>query len=49
MPRDARAYLADMMESCDALVWAILEHDIPVLRRECATLTLRVPSEGKPD
>ena len=113
MPRDARAYLADMIESCDAIVlavrgldlgayqsnrlvrssverefiiigeaaaalariapevfeaitrargivdfrnqltheypsvddgvvWAIAEHDVPVLRRECAALILRV-------
>ena len=104
MPRDARAYLADVIEACDAitvavrgltlagyesnrlvrssverefiiigeavaalariapeafdaitrarrtvddaLVWAIVEHDVPVLRRECAALIRRiVPGE----
>lgn len=53
MPRDKRAYLADIVESCvdfrnqltheyptvdDALVWAILENDVPALWRECAAL-----------
>ena len=26
----------------DAVVWAIVEHDVPVLRRECAALIQRV-------
>jgi len=26
----------------DALVWAVVEHDVPVLRRECAALIQRV-------
>ncbi len=26
----------------DAIVWAIVEHDVPVLRRECASLIQRV-------
>jgi len=31
----------------DALVWAIVEHDVPVLRRECAALIRRVaPEDG---
>jgi len=47
MPRDERAYLADIVEACDAillavrsdaLVWAIIQKDIPVLRQQCATL-----------
>jgi len=84
MPRDARAYLVDIVESCDAitaaalarfapeifdaitrarrivdfrnqltheypavddaLVWAIVERDVPVLRRECAALIQGVAS-----
>jgi uncharacterized protein with HEPN domain len=31
----------------DALVWAVVEHDVPVLRRECAALIQRVaPPDG---
>lgn len=26
----------------DAVVWAVVEHDVPVLRRECAALIQRV-------
>ena len=26
----------------DALVWAVVEHDVPVLRRECAVLIQRI-------
>ena len=29
----------------DALVWAIVEHDVPVLRRECAALIHRIVPE----
>jgi uncharacterized protein with HEPN domain len=32
----------------NALVWAIVEHDVPVLRRECAVLIPRVAPEDKP-
>ena len=31
----------------DALVWVIVEHDVPVLRRECAALIVRVAPEEK--
>lgn len=31
----------------DAIVWAIVEHDVPVLRRECASLIQRVTREDK--
>lgn len=31
----------------DALVWAIIETDVPVLRRECAELIDRHPSENE--
>lgn len=31
----------------DALVWAIVEHDVPMLRRECAALIQRVVPEDK--
>lgn len=55
MPRDERAYLTDILESCDAigsavrtlnlvddaLVWAIVETDVPVLQRECAEIMER--------
>jgi len=47
MPRDARAYLSDITDSCDAIVWAIVEHDVPVLRRECASLILRVTPDNE--
>ena len=30
----------------DALVWAVVEHDVPVLRRECAALIQRITSAG---
>ena len=32
----------------DALVWAIVEHDVPVLRTECAVLLERNAAEGEP-
>ncbi len=47
MPRDARAYLSDITESCDAIVWAIVEHDVPVLRRECVSHIQRITREGE--
>jgi uncharacterized protein with HEPN domain len=31
----------------DALVWAIVEHDIPVLRRECAALIHSIAAEDE--
>jgi uncharacterized protein with HEPN domain len=31
----------------DAIVWAIIEHDVPVLRRECASHIQRVTREGE--
>ena len=31
----------------DAIVWAIVEHDVPVLRCECASLIQRVVPEGE--
>lgn len=48
MPRDERAYLVDIVDFRnqltheyptvdDALVWAIIVKDVPVLSRECAT------------
>ncbi len=33
----------------DALVWAIIETDVPVLRRECAELMKRSGSAGEED
>jgi uncharacterized protein with HEPN domain len=33
----------------DALVWAIVEHDVPVLRRECSALAERVVPEDTED
>ena len=31
----------------DAIVWALVEHDVPVLRRECASHIQRVTREGE--
>jgi uncharacterized protein with HEPN domain len=31
----------------NALVWAIVEHDVPVLRRECAALIRRIAPEDE--
>ena len=69
MPRDERAYLADVIDSCeaitnarriidfrnqltheyptvdDALVWAIVEKDVPLLRRECSVLLREAGSQ----
>lgn len=33
----------------DATVWAIAEHDVPVLRRECEVLLDEAPSEDEAD
>jgi uncharacterized protein with HEPN domain len=33
----------------DALVWAIIETDVPVLQRECAALMKRTQSAGEED
>ncbi|MFH0938104.1 MAG: HepT-like ribonuclease domain-containing protein [Planctomycetota bacterium] len=88
MSRDVRAYLSDVIESCDAiaaiarmapkvfdaivrarrivdfrnqltheyqtvdnaLVWAIIEYDVPVLRRECTALILSIaPNDEEPE
>ncbi len=42
MPRNPLAYLTDIVEACDAIidatVWAIADHDAPVLQRECVVL-----------
>lgn len=32
----------------DALVWAIVEQDVPVLRRECVALIQRITAEDEP-
>ena len=46
MPRDPRAYLSDICDSYDAIddaiVWAIIQHDVPELRRECTSLLHRI-------
>jgi len=31
----------------DALVWGIVEHDVPVLRSECSVLLLHYPSDDE--
>jgi len=31
----------------DAIVWAIIEHDVPVLRRECVELLQRLGPEDE--
>jgi len=31
----------------NAIVWAIVEHDVPVLRRECASLIQRITREDE--
>lgn len=31
----------------DAVVWAIVEHDVPILRRECASLISRLSREDE--
>ncbi len=45
MPRDALAYpTVD-----DALVWAIADHDVRVLRAECSALMKSIEAEGAVD
>ncbi len=44
---DFRNQLAHEYPTVDnALVWAIVEHDVPTLRRECATLIQSMTPEG---
>ena len=58
MPRDARAYLSDVIEACDAITnavrdldWAIIERDVPILRGECVDHLHRLspPAESAPE
>ncbi len=45
---DLRNQLAHEYPTVDnALVWAIVEHDVPVLRRECAALIRRIVPEDE--
>lgn len=52
MPRSAAAYLADVLEACDAIVsvlegvdddavYGVATEDLATLRRECASLLAR--------